>query len=287
MEIQIKNPGMPPFKVERPNKKNGIKWSFKSQKLVDKFQSREGSMTLPREVPAKQFAIVTFADGGKVVFRGYVEQYEIDNKRTKKLTIQGMEKQLEYRYMPDFAYPLGTTFAKLFSHTCTLNDPPGLLAIANSMIAIGRSWQYEDEANNTIKLPNCGTASKYGTRDLYYIDYKYLRELTSVHDVGELAYIDLTYYRNASDMWIRIDHDYARGWADRGGVVCDGCNDTTIRLGECPADAALLGELQAVSLEDNIADTIFDLVASHGYHMHWRDAAKYTYIDIDSSEGRT
>jgi hypothetical protein len=286
MDIQIKNPGMPPFKVQRATKKNGIKWSFSGEKITDKFRSRSGEITLPREIPAKQFATAIFTDGGKVVFRGYVEQYEIDSKRTKTLTLQCMEKQLEYRYMPDYYYPAGTTFAKLFSHTCTINDPPGLLAVANGMIAIGRSWIYEDETNNVIKLPDCGTTSRYGDKDLYYIDYKYVKELVAVNDVGELDYIDKTYYRNATDLWIRIDHDYSRGWADRGGVICDGCNDTTIRLGTCPT-ASLLGELQTVSLDDNIADTITDLVTSHGYHMHWRDTAKYLYLDIDSVEGRS
>jgi hypothetical protein len=286
MEIQIKNPGMPPFKIERPSKKNGIKWSYKANKIVDRFQARECSITLPREVPAKQFAEVLFTESGKPAFRGYVEQYDIDNKRTKTLTIQGMEKQLEYRYTPDFFYPDGTTLTKLFTHAPTLNDPPGLLLIANGLIPPGREYTVHDAANNTLCLNDAGTESRYGHRDLYYIDYKYIKELPSVHDVGELAYIDKTHYRNATDLWIRIDHDYSRGWADRGGVICDGVNDTTIRLGTCPTDT-LQGDLTTQSLEDNIADLITDLVAAHGYHMHFRDAAKYTYLDIDSTEGRS
>lgn len=284
MDITIKNPGMPPFQVARATKKNGIKWSYKAVKIVDKFQAREGSITLPREVPAKQFAEVLFRKSGKPVFRGYIEQYEIDNDRTKKLTIQGMEKLLEYRYTSDFYYPEGTLLSKLFSHTCTLNDPPGLLAIANGLIPPGRGYSFEDASNNIIKLEGAGTSSRYGNRNLYYLDYKYLKELPAVHSVSELAYIDKTHFRNATDLYIRIDHDYSRGWADRGGVICDGLNDTSIRLGTCPT-TAILGELSTIALEDNIADLITDLVISHGYHLHFRDTAKYLYLDITSSEG--
>lgn len=286
MDIQIKNPGMPPFMVARPTKKNGIKWSYKSEKIVDKFQAREGEITLPREVPAKQFATVIFSDGGKVVFRGYVEQYDIDNYRTKTLTLQGIEKQLEYRYMPDYFYPAGTTFAKLFSDSCTINDPPGLLMLANSMVPIGRGYVIHDATNNIIRLPDCGTTSRYASRSAYYIDYKYLKELPTVHDVGELAYIDKTHFRNSTDLYVRIDHDYSRGWADRGGLIIDGVIDTSIRLGNCPT-AALLGDLETTSMDDNIADTIVDIVTSHGYHIHWRDTAKILYMDIDEFEGRS
>lgn len=286
MDIQIKNPGMPPFKVERPTKKNGIKWSFNAQKITDTFRAREGSITLPREIPAKQFAIATFSDGGKVVFRGYVEQYEIDNKRTKTLTLQGMEKQLEYRYTPDFFYPDGTTLSKIFTHAATINDPPGLLLIANGLVPPGREYTVHDEANNTIRLTDAGTESRYSNRNLYYIDYKYLKELPTVHDIGELAYIDKTHFRNATDLYIRIDHDYSRSWMDHGGLICDGVNDTTVRMGACPT-GTLSGDLPIRAMEDNIADLIVDLVTGHGYHMHWRDTAKYLYLDIDDVEGRS
>ena len=285
MDIYLRNPQIPEFLVEKPTAKNGIEWSMKDQQITDTFRARSADLTLPRKVPVRQFAEATFWQANQPAGRFYVEQYEIDEARTKNLTLQGIEKQLEYRYTPDLFYPEGTTFAKLFADTFTLNDPPGLLALANGWIPPGISFSFADATNNTVCIEGCGTSSRWAERDLFFIGYKYLRGLSPVHDVDELAYIDLTYYRNASDLYIRIDHDYSRGWYDHGYLLCEGVYDTGIRLGDCPTDT-IDGDLIAACMEDNIADIATEVIRSHDYYLHWREESDHLYLDIDSEEGR-
>jgi hypothetical protein len=112
-----------------------------------------------------------------------------------------------------------------------------------------------------------------------------VRGLSSVHDVDELAYIDLTYFRTASDLYIRIDHDYSRGWYDHGYLLCEGVYDTGIRLGDCPTDT-IDGDLIAACMENNIADIATEVIRSHDYYLHWREESDHLYLDIDSEEGR-
>lgn len=285
VEIKITNPSRQSFWIEKEGKKAGVKWSIKSQKIVDKFQSREGKLSVGREVPIKQFAQVLIIESGEPIFRGYVESYDIDESRGKELTLAGMEKLLTYRYMPDAFYPVGSiTLDDLFSHACTLNEQPGMLTIGNGMIPPGWGHVIEDADNNTIKLPRMGTDSRLAKKDLFFIGYEYLRELAPVFSYSELAYIDLTYYRNAVDLWVRIDHNYSRSWADRGGLICDGAFDTTIRLGACPT-TSLMGDLQTYAGEDAVADLMTDTLLAHGHHLHIRDTRSLTYFDIDDEEG--
>jgi len=285
MDIYLSNPSIPEFLVEKATAKNGIKWSIKDQRITDSFRSRSADLTLPRQVPARQFAEATFWMANKPYTRCYVEQYDIDSTRVKKLTLQGIEKQLEYRYTPDLFYPDGTTFAKLFADSLTLNDPPGLLALANSWIPPGWPFSFHDTTNNVVRLSGCGTSSRFATRDLFFIGYQYVRGLSPVHDVDELDYIDLTYFRNASDLYIRIDHDYSRGWYDHGYLLCEDIFDTGVRLGTCPT-ATLDGDLIAACLENNIADIVTEVIRSHDYYPHWREESDHLYLDIDSEEGR-
>ena len=96
MDIYLRNPQMPPYLVE----KRGIKWSIKDQQITDSFRARSADLELPRKVPARQFAEATFWQANQPAGRFYVEQYEIDEARVKNLTLQGIEKLLEYRYTP-------------------------------------------------------------------------------------------------------------------------------------------------------------------------------------------
>jgi hypothetical protein len=286
MDIYIKNPGMPPFLVMKRKKGDIIEGSIKGQQITDTFRSREASLTVPRRTPVRQFAEVRFVKSGKTIFRGFVEQYEIDSKRTKNLTIQGMEKLLECRFMPNIVYPEATTFSELFASTITLNKPPGMLAVANSLLPPGINHNFYDAANNTIQLIGLGTSSRLRDNSLYFVDYKYVKELVSVFTKSELEYRDFTYFRDASDLFVRIDHDYSRGWADYGGVLCENCIDTSIRLGEVPT-ASLRSELTCVALEDKICDILTDVIRSHDYYLHFRDAEKTLYLDIADQPGRS
>lgn len=286
MEIWIANPGQVKFRAISDDVA-GLKWSYKAERIADKFKPREVKLTLPPDVPVKQFAEIIMLDSHRPVFRGYVENYQIDENREREVTVAGMERQLMNRIMPDAFYPEGTLFTELFSHTPTINKLPGMLMIADSLVAPGWNFSYQNETNNTVKLPGMGTASQWAERDLYFIGYQYLRPLTAVHDVDELAYIDLTYYRNASDLWVRIDEDYSRGWPYRGGLIVDGAFGTSIELGVCPADAALRGDLQTYAGEDKMADLMVDIIRSHEYYLHLRDGIDRLYLDITENEGST
>lgn len=286
MEIWIKNPGLRPYRIAT-NEYSNVKWSLKSQKITNRFQPREGSLTLPSAMPAKQFAEVVMIEGGRTIFRGYVENYSIDESRQKTLTLAGVERLLLTCVTPDNFYPEGTSFSELLADSLTVTKPAGLLAIANGGLVPGWEFSFLDDDNNTVLLEGMGTNSRFGTKELYFIGYKYLMALTPVHDVGELAYRDATYYRNASNLWVRIDHHPSRGWYDRGGLIVDGAFDTSVRLGDVPDDAELMGDLRTQAGDDNIADLMTDIIRAHGYFMHFRDSMKYLYIDIDDVEGRT
>jgi hypothetical protein len=238
-------------------------------------------------MPARQFAEVVMIEGGRPIFRGYVENYSIDNNRTKTLTLAGVERLLLTCVTPDNYYVEGTTFNELFSDVPTITKQAGLLTIANGGVPPGWGFSFENEENNTVMLEGMGTNSRFGTKPIYYIGYKYLLQLAEVHDVDELEYIDCTYYRNQSNLWVRIDSVPSRGWYDRGGLIVANAFDTSIRLGSVPEDAELMGDLRTLAGEDNIADLMADIIRSHGYYMHYRDTMKYLYIDIDEDEGRS
>jgi len=252
---------------------------------VDKLEPRDMDLTLSRNVPVKQFSEIVAVDMGIPIFRGYVESYEIDSTKSKSLTVMGMENLLNQRFCPGYFWPAGSvTFTELFADTLTDLAQPGLLALANSAFPPGMEYEVYNATENIIKLPLWGTSSRATNGNIYGIDYRYVRKLDESLVLADLAYLDNAFYRDPTDLYVKLKNHYHRGWYDVGGLLMENAFDTTCRLGTISAPTkSITGSLETDM--DPIGDLIVDLALGHGFYAHIRDTMNLTYLDINESEG--
>jgi hypothetical protein len=242
-------------------------------------------MDLTRGVPVQQFSEIVVTDMGIPIFRGYVDSYKIDSKKSKSITVKGMEALLNHRFCPGFFWPAGSsTFATMFSDDLADLNEPGLLAIANSVMPPGLTYEVYNEAENIIKLAGWGKRSRLRSCDLYGLDYRYVRKLDNSPLLTDLVPLDNVFYRDDNDLYIKIDNHYHRGWADVGGVLAKNAFNTSVLLGNLSTPTALIkGSLETDF--DPIGDLIVDLALGHNFYVHFRDTMDNTYVDISESEG--
>lgn len=277
------NPGTDDYFRFRPSS-----FTLSLPKQIDSLDSRSLDLTTPREVPIKQSATILVKEQENVIFRGYVESYSMQRnsyENYRSCAVMGFENLLNQRWAALYDYPAGTcTYAELFSDTCTNGKIPGLLAIANSMLAPGWAYTLHDSASHTYKIANGGTNYRLNGKAPFAIDYRYLVDLDLAASLADCISVDNTYYQSATDLYVHIDNHYHRGWADIGGLLLSNAFDTTIRLGDVPAEN-VDGELQTAY--DKIGDLIVNIANGDSKFVHWRDTEEYTYLDIDTAEGRT
>lgn len=253
-------------------------------KQVDQLEPRELSLVLSREVAptVRQFAEIYVTEKEQPIFLGYVERYEIDNKKEKTLTCKGMENLLNQRYAQPYHWGKETPLTTVLGEACVDLEQPGLLSMANSSVPPGILWEYEDETLNIVKIPDGGTDYRLSSNPLFVIGYRYLEAIGKAETLGTLDLIDGTYYQDASDLYVRLDDHLHRGWPDLGGLMSVNSFDTKVRLGVCP-EKGLSGPLQTDF--DKIGDLIVDVVLSHGLFVHFRDTPTNVYIDVSEEEG--
>jgi hypothetical protein len=256
-------------------------------RLVDKLEPREMDMEISRNASrtVRQFAEIVAVDMGIPIFRGYVESYKIDSKKTKSLTIKGMEYLLNQRYCPGYFWPAGSTsFASMFADTLTDLVSPGLIAMANATMPPDASYEIYNAAENIIKLPRWGTTSRLMTSSLYGIDYRYARKLDEAAALIDLVPLDNSFWRDGTDLYVKLKNHYHRGWYDVGGLLAENAFDTSVRLGTISQPSKVItGSLETNF--DQIGDLIVDLALGHGFYVHIRDSMNNTYIDINETEG--
>lgn len=281
MDFYCTNPGGQRFKFQPSD------FSITFPRLVDKLEPREMDMEISRIASrtVRQFAEIVAVDMGIPIFRGYVESYKIDSKKTKRLTIKGMEYLLNQRFCPGYFWPAGsTTFASMFSDTLTDLEQPGLIAVANSTFPPDAAYEFYNAAENIIKMPGWGTTSRAMTASLYGMDYRYIRKLDETDALIDLVPLDNSFYRDGTDLYVKIKNHYHRGWYDVGGLLGENIVDTTVRLGTISQPTKVItGSLETDF--DQIGDLIVDLALGHSFYVHVRDSMNNTYLDINESEG--
>jgi len=262
-------------------------WEITRPVVSDRMECREAKLTIARRIPIPQYSIVTATDGKMVKFRGYAESNTIDISSGSKTTwtCKGMEELLNARFAPRYFYPMGEIdFATLFSDTLTDGVVPGLLAAANSAALPSMAYTVHDAATNVIKLAGYGTSSYFGNRDLYSCNYLGVKKLSDASALVGLAYTDNGYYRDSSDLYIRIDEQKDRAWYLHGGLLVENAYDTTVRIGNIYDETqTLLGDLETNL--DEIGDLITDLISASNLYLRVRDGPLYTYIDISLEDG--
>ncbi len=279
MKFFARNPGMLDlFRITEQD------YTLTGHKLIDRLEPRELSLTVARDVPVPQFAEVIAASEGRPLFRGYVDTYEIDSKRTKTLECLGAEGWLNRRNSIAYFYESGVLLSDLFSDTCINGSVPGLLAIANSSVPPGLAYVVHSSSDNQIKIPGGGKSGRFATRDFYSADYRYLNKIDETTDLSLLQYLDNIFYRDDNDVYIKINNHRQRGWPDLGGLLVENAFDTGVRLGNV-VNQGLKGDLQTTQ-SDKIGDMIVDVALGHGKHVHITDDWSRTYINIDDIEGR-
>lgn len=260
--------------------------SLRLPKQVDRLEPRTLDIAVPSGVPIQQWAQVLVYEESILRFRGFVKTYSGKRNYERTFSCEGMEALLNTRPAPDYFYPIGTKFSELFGDTCTDLSIPGLLAGANSALLPGWKYTVYDAAHNIIKIANGGRSFRLATKSLYSVDYRYLRKLDEAVILSDLDWVDNAFYRDASDLYVRLDNFYHRGWADVGGLWIENAFDTKVRLGNISdANKSLAGTLQT-TVEDKTGDLIVDTAKGHGFFVHFRDTVNFTYIDLDQTEGR-
>jgi len=256
--------------------------------VFDRMEAREMELTVDRRLPITQFSIVTAKDGNMVKFRGYCESNSIDISDGSKTTwtVKGMENLLNARFAVRYFYPMGkSTLEEILTDELTDNTIPGLIAQANSAAPPGLPYSVYDADTNIIKLAGYGSQSYFGTRDLYVVGNTAAIKLTDAGTLELLEFTDTGYYRDADDLYIRVDNQKCRAWYMHGGLLVDGAHDTTVRLGEVyDTSQTLLGDLETNL--DEIGDLITDLITASNLYVRVRDDDNYTYIDMMIADGR-
>jgi hypothetical protein len=287
MKITATNPGMSSsFEVDYED------FTLKSPKQIDHLEPRTLDLTLPRGVPVTQFAQVMASEQGLIQFRGYVETYQINDRKEKTLSCKGMEALLNQRYAHPYFYPIGTKFSDLYSDACADLALPGLLAQANGGIPPGLDYSLYSTldvggiSKNIVKITNGGKLYRFSTRPIYAMDYRYLRKLDEAEYLADLAWVDNAFFRDDNNIYIRRDNFYDHGWKDLGGIIIENAFDTTCRL-DVVDTKALAGDLPVSQSErEKIGDLVVDIAMGHKYYVHFRDDENFTYIKLDAAEGR-
>ena len=122
---------------------------------------------------------------GKVCFRGYIDQPEVQADRTAKLTAQEQQRLLQYRILQIYEYPAGTDIEVILSSDEPDDGYAGLLYLANSLIPQGAFVPYLITGGYHIyQIANAGTASRFGTMTKLYEEDTLLTQEDSLMDLG-------------------------------------------------------------------------------------------------------
>jgi hypothetical protein len=280
MDIYCTNPGGTRFKVLPKD------FTITFPKQRDKLEPRTMSLETGRTVPIQQFAVIIAVDRGSPRFRGYVKTYQIDSNKNRSFEIAGIESLLNQRYALNYFYPKGTiNFTDLFSDTLTDLAQPGLLAMANSALPRGLPYTVYNATENIIKITGGGKSSRLSTYPIYGQDYRYVRKMDEATILGDLVYLDNAFYRDDTDLYVKLKNHYHRGWYDVGGLYVENAFNTTCKPGTFDQPTAMLtGSLQTDN--DPIGDLMVDLANASGFYVHFHDDWTNTYIDILDTEGR-
>jgi hypothetical protein len=195
-----------------------------------------------------------------------------------------MEKLLLGRFCPRYFWPKeDTTLAVLFADEPSDTIDPGLLMIARSALPPGLPYTFYSADANIVKLEGYGTESYFGECDVYGMNLNYCKKLNEISILSDLSSVDYYFYRDTSDLYVRISNQYDRGWYDLGGLLAIGAYETYCRFGAVPDDT-LDGDLETDW--EAIGDLTVGLAKSQDYYTHVRYDRNYCYVDINDEEGR-
>ena len=250
---------------------------------TDSLEPRTLDLETARNVPIQQFAVIVAEENSIPVFRGYVRTYTITPEKNRSFDVVGMEALLNQRYAPTYFYPKASmTIGEMFSDVLTNQAQPGLLAMANSALLPGVFYEVVDTSKNIVKLPGWGSTSRAAFKNIFAIDYRYVELVEEAENYDTLELIDNTYYRDSSDLWIRIDNHYHRRWYDFGGLLIEDAFEA-VKLGSVAREDDIIpGSLSTA--HDPLGDLIIDILNSIGQYATFRDTADHTYLDTHEAE---
>lgn len=236
-------------------------------------------LTLEPEIPIEQYAECVAYLNNKPVFRGYAETYEVDSTQ-QQFTLVGVEELLNDKCSPMYFYPVDSiTFTDLLADTITVDSDPGLLALANSAVPPGLEYEMYNTTKNIVKYAGGGTDSRFSTCNFYYISYLGVKQMQEAPNLVDMLGYDCSFYRDVNDLYLRIEYQYERGFADLGGVLAENVFDTKIRLGTVETgDDTIHGDEQLDG--SAYGDEIVDLCWSHGRTIKFREGPVYTHMDV-------
>lgn len=282
VEFYARNPGGTEFKFKP------VSWEGSWPKIGADLEPREMEIECLRKVPVNQSAIVRAVYAGKTIFRGYVEYLPEINGGKKTIICAGLEKILDSVVCPNYFYTSGdVNLDTIFANDLVDGVIPGLFAIGNSHLPHGWPYTVINSTLQIMKLSGMGTASRWGDKDIYACGLYGAKKLSEELLLANLDVLDCTFFRNSTDLYVRIsDINASRGWYSRGGLLLANGFDTTCRSGIIDGGtSALWGDLE-INIETKLGSLMVNLAKGHDKYVHIRDDAAHTYFDILDDMGR-
>ncbi len=281
MEILFRNPG--------ETEDLEIAWDdWQLTRYLDAHRATAFSIKCHRRNPVLPYAKITAKEGGKIHFRGYVQQRALKNK-TRTLACKGDEELLLHRFTGRAHYfPDTTRFVHAFK-----SDAPnqtvdeygvtwncGVLFLANSLIP-PTIWTLEDAASWTWKLPGGGSSSRIGTSDIYALSGVTAIKLTERASLALCEANDWSSYRDANDLYIQIN---PMDEAYFGAILAENAFDTNVRMGNIDNPATVLANVQMA--DDKPKEVLMSLGGFYEQPCRYRYATDgYTYLDSIEDDG--
>lgn len=282
VEFYARNPGGTEFKFKP------VSWEGSWPKIGADLEPREMEIECLRKVPVNQSSIVRAVYAGKTIFRGYVEYLPEINGGKKTIICAGVEKLLDSVVCPNYFYTSGdANLDTIFANDLVDGVIPGLFAIGNSHLPHGWPYTAINSTLQIMKLSGMGTASRWGDNEVFACGLYGAKKLSEESLLANLDVLDCTFFRNSTDLYVRIsDINASRGWYSMGGLLIDNGFDTTCRSGTIDGGtSAMWGDLE-INIDTKLGSLIVNLAKGHDKYVHIRDNSAYTYFDILDDMGR-
>jgi len=261
-------------------------WEVEWPRIEDRLDPATMKLTVNRKkVPIRQFAKVVAMDGKNVVFMGYAANDSYDSD-TSDWECIGAEAGLEGRWTPRYYWPSNTKLQDVLTHSITDGGEASLLGIANGGIPHGTTHTVYSANANVIKLDGRGSASHFGICDLYTCGLSGLRKLSPITGLDQLTAADYAFYRDATDVYIRISGGYDRGWIKNGGLIAENAYDTRCRFLSI-SDPTLVMDTDLDVSNEEIGSLMVSLAQSYGLYTHIRYSEDFAYFYFDENMGST
>lgn len=249
----------------------------------------EATLKVSRRVPAWAKQWIRAVEANKTIFLGYIDQEPAIDDITKSISAKGVEALLFECPCPVISLPYDSAdMQDIFSDSAY----PGLIYAANSYIPPG--WLEDslpaetddpwiahgpcvviDGTNGIVKLANCGSKSRIGTKTICVNGIDYTEQASYATAIAT----DRSTYRDVDDLWIHYYYNSALEYGYKFlPLYALNAFDTRCRMGTIESTYAFPTPIK-FGPEDMVGEMLAGIATVHGLNMRARYSGKLCYID--------